>query len=40
METVKIPRILVDAILKYLDSKPASQECRKLARQIREYIGG
>jgi len=35
-EQVKIPRILYRAILKYLDSKPASQECRRLARMLRE----
>jgi len=38
METVKIPRILISAILKYLDSKPASQACNKLALQLREFL--
>jgi len=39
-DQIKIPKILYDAILKYLDSKPASQECRKLARMLRENSEG
>jgi len=37
-DQVLIPRILIDAILKYLDSKPASKEARALARLLRHQL--